>query len=112
MSYVTLSHTHALRSRQRASYSRELALGPVSLGVITIVLGFVLSLFYLSQSNRIATRGYELTSLQSQKSELRAEYNRLEIQAARLQSIEAVKGKVAADGSMVPVKATSYLEAK
>jgi hypothetical protein len=113
MSIVSLSSTQALRSRRSMSYSsRELALGPVSLASMTIVLGFVLSLFYLSQSNRIATRGYALTGLTNEQSVLRAEHNRLEIEAARLQSIEGIKSKVAQDGSMVPVTQTSYLGEK
>lgn len=110
MSIISLSHTQALRGSHRSAYSsRELALGPVSMATVTIVLGFVLSLFYLSQSNRIATRGYELTGLQTERSQLKSEYNRLEIEAARLQSIGAIKGKVARDGSMVPVTQTTYL---
>ena len=108
MSYLSITQQQALRGH-RNSYSRELAIGPVSLATLTILMGFVLSLFYLSQSNRIATRGYEITSLQTQASDLRDEQSQLELQAARLQSVQTIRQKVTESGTMVPVTQTSYL---
>src|SRR3990167_6471671 len=102
MSQLTLTHP---RLRRASLPARELALGPVTLATITIMLGLVIGLFYLSQSNRIATRGYEITKLQGQKAELQADQGELEIPAARLQSIQTIREGVK-DSGMVPVTQT------
>jgi hypothetical protein len=98
-------------AKYQPGYQQSLNVGPVSLTFITILLGFVLSLFYLTQSNKIATRGYQIAKLQSTRTELLASQDQLQVEAARLQSIEQIKANVTANNQMVPVNSVSYLNA-
>jgi hypothetical protein len=112
MSTLALAGARSRRgnfAKYQPGYQQSLNVGPVSLTFITILLGFVLSLFYLTQSNKIATRGYQIAKLQSTRSELLATQDQLQVEAARLQSIEQIKASVTAQNQMVPVTSASYL---
>lgn len=82
------------------------------MGVIFGII-FTLGLLYLSQSNAISLKGYKISDLEKQKEDLTAEKERLEIEAARLQSIQEIqKSQTGTDReSMVPVKNIKYLPA-
>ena len=84
-----------------------LKLGPISLGFITILLFSLISLFYLAQSNQITTKGYTLQSLEQEKSKVLSENERLEVEAARLESLNKISEK-SKDLSMVPTKELKY----
>ncbi|NIM46778.1 MAG: hypothetical protein GTN40_01305 [Candidatus Aenigmarchaeota archaeon] len=100
-----------IRRRRQFSrgYQKTARVGPVSLGFITVVLLFILSLLYLAQSNRIAVRGYEISELEKKQTELIEERERLEIEAARLKSIQEIQ-KGASNSKMEPTKQINYVE--
>lgn len=81
--------------RRRTLTGSGISVGPVSLQFILIVVGTLLGLFYLIQSNRVSTQSLELKSLESKKALIVEENERLSIEAARLQSIQQLKKSAA-----------------
>uniref|UniRef100_A0A7C4QXP4 Cell division protein FtsL n=1 Tax=candidate division CPR3 bacterium TaxID=2268181 RepID=A0A7C4QXP4_UNCC3 len=95
-------------SRYNATYAKKgLKMGPVSLGFVTVLIFSLISLFYLAQSNQIATKGYTLQELEKSQSKILSENERLQVEAARLESLNKAASK-AKDLSMVPVKELKY----
>lgn len=98
------------RRKFNRNYRKSFQLGKMSIGFVLAGTFFVLSLLYLSQSNKIALRGYDIASLEKQKTELLAERERLEIESSRLQSIQQIEGGLK-DSGMVPTGKINYLPA-
>ncbi len=101
------------RTRRRKfnrNYRPHFRLG--KFGFIFVVLALVLAsgLLYLSQSNKMAVRGYDIAKLEQERQELLAERERLEIEASRLQSIQEIESGLKSSG-MVPVKKINYVTA-
>ncbi len=55
---------------------------------------FVIGVFYLSQINALATKGYAIKGLEKQISEFQKEHTKLEHQIARDSSLDALKGRI------------------
>ena len=75
-------------------------------------IGFaVVSLFVVSlyQVNSSSTSGYQITHVKNEIAAQQDQYQKLEVQAAQLQSIQRVESDPAVVG-MVPVDATSYIQ--
>jgi cell division protein FtsL len=70
--------------------SRRGSIGPVSNTIILIVLSCLLGLLYLTQVTRTNAFSYQINSLQQQSSQLQNEHQQLEVNSARLQSVERV----------------------
>jgi hypothetical protein len=51
----------------------------------------VVGLFYLVQSNRVSTEQMKVRAMESQKADTQAENERLQVEAARLQSVQQIK---------------------
>ena len=98
-----------LRNRgYNSTYSKKgLKLSALSLGFITVLIFSLISLFYIAQSNQIATKGYALQDLETQRDKVVSEDERLQVEAARLESLNKISEK-AKDLSMVPVKELKY----
>ena len=92
------------------TYQPHFQLGKFSFGFVILGLILVISLLYLSQSNKMAVRGYDIVALEKQKQELLAERERLEIEASRLQSIQEIESGLQNSG-LVPVKKINYISA-
>jgi cell division protein FtsL len=69
----------------------EATVGPISNTVILIVLACLLGLLYLTQVTKTNALGYQLNELQQRHSYLTDEYDDLQVESARLQSLERVK---------------------
>ena len=67
------------------------ALGPVSNTIILIVLACLLGLLYLTQVTKTNAYGYQINSLQQQRTELKTKHDDLEVESARLQSLSRVQ---------------------
>jgi hypothetical protein len=94
--------------RYNSTYSKKgLKMGPVSLGFITVLIFSLVSLFYLAQSNQITTKGYALQELEQQKDKILSENERLQVEAARLESLNKAVSK-AKELSMAPTKELKY----
>jgi hypothetical protein len=66
------------------------SLGPVSNTIILIVLACLVGLLYLTQVTRTNSYGYSLNSLEQQQSALKDQKANLEVNSARLQSLNRV----------------------
>ena len=90
------------------TYQPHFQLGKFSFGFVILGLILVISLLYLSQSNKMAVRGYDIAKLEQEKQQLLAERERLEIESSRLQSIQEIESGLKSSG-MVPVKKINYI---
>lgn len=96
------------RRKFTRNYRGSFRLGKYALGFVIISIVFASSLLYLSQSNKMALRGYDIADLEKQQAQLLAERERLEIESSRLQSIDEIQ-KGLKDSGMVPVKKINYV---
>ena len=71
-------------------------IGPISNTIILIVLACLLGLLYLTQVTKTNAYSYTINSLQTQQAQLQSEHNQLEVNAARLESVERVAASAAA----------------
>lgn len=87
-------------SRQRYATSQqnlarvrtnEQTLGPISNTVLLIVLACLVGLLYLTQVTKTNALSYTISDLQTQQTSLKEEHDDLQVNAARLQSIERIK---------------------
>lgn len=82
-----------MMSRNQNSVSfrpRVRSLGPVSNTVTLIVLACLLGMFYLAQVTKTNAYGYQINNLQQTQASLTAEHSNLEVESARLQSVNRV----------------------
>lgn len=63
------------------------SLGPVSNTIILLILASMVGLLYLTQVTRTNSFGYTISNLQQQQASLKQEKTDLEVQSARLQSL-------------------------
>jgi uncharacterized membrane protein len=96
------------RRKFARNYKPTFRLSKIGLTVAAAGLILVLGLLYLSQSNQMATSGYDIAKLESQQKQLRDDNERLQIEASRLQSIQQIDTGIKTSG-MVPVKQINYL---
>jgi cell division protein FtsL len=89
--------------------SRGRALGPVSNAVILIVLALLLGLLYLTQVTKTNAYGYQISGLLQQQSQLKQQYDNLQVASARLQSESRVQNSSVAK-SLTPVTPTATVD--
>lgn len=97
--------------RKRTLSRRTVAVGPVSVQLVVVIVGTLLGLFYLIQSNRVSTQSLELKALENQKTQVVEENERLSIEAARLQSIQQIKKSAEQTKAEAAAKAVSAKQA-
>jgi hypothetical protein len=68
------------------------SLGPVSNTIILIVLACMVGLLYLTQVTKTNNIGYSINHLQEQQADLKDQKANLEVESARLQSLNRVAG--------------------
>jgi cell division protein FtsL len=106
-----------MRERKRKNfqknYKSNLIIGRASISVVAIALTFMLGMLYLSQMNVFAVKGASISDLESRKSQLEEERDRLQIEATRLQSIQEIEKTLDDDSATkdkyVPVDKINYL---
>lgn len=76
--------------------------------LVLIAAVAALAVVYLIQINAVATKGYEITSLQRELEAARHTASKLEVQAAELQSLKSTQSLVP-DKSFVAVQHLEYL---
>ena len=97
------------RRKFNRTYKAHFKLG--RFGFIFLVLSLILvcGLLYLSQTNKLAVRGYNIAALQEQINQLQAEKQQLDIQASQLQSIPQIDQGLQKSG-MVPAQKIDYVQ--
>ncbi len=94
--------------RKRTLTRAQVTVGPVSVQLVVIVIGTLLGLFYLIQSNHVSTQNLQLKALEDKKNQVAEQNQRLSIEAARLQSIQQIKkSNEAAKSAVVPAGKTA-----
>lgn len=71
-------------------------LGPVSNTIILIILACLVGLLYLTQVTKTNSYGYSISNLQQEQTTLKDQKADLEVQSARLQSLDRVAASQAA----------------
>ena len=100
--------TQAIRRNQNtARFRTQSKLGPVAHTVLVALMVTVLGLIYLTQATKTTAYSYEAQGLDSEISELVAKKSELEVQNARLTSLEKVKGSAVASAMTTP-ETTNY----
>lgn len=100
--------TYAVRRNQNLTrQTTNLHLGPVSATFVVITAVSLLALLYLNQVTKTNVFGYEISSLQQKATDLASSKQDLEVEAARLQSIEEIQ-KSPAVAQMTPESQVSY----
>lgn len=92
---------------RRRTINTKKGAGPVTLKFVTIAVLAILTLLYLAQANRSATKGFSLKALDEEKVKLEAQNERLEVEAARQKSLKEIEAKTQNLG-MVPVDKVEY----
>lgn len=77
---------------RKRTVNRVVHLGPLSLRFMTLIMLAIVALFYLAQSTQSATKNYSIRELELQKTDLTKQKDRLDIETARLQSIQSIQG--------------------
>lgn len=80
----------------------------MALGFMSIFIVLPLCIFLLSQQNQSTMKGDEMAKLEKRKQELTDDKQRLEVEAARLQSIQEIQKDVSKT-DMVPTKKVNYV---
>jgi uncharacterized membrane protein len=91
------------RNQNAVSFKAQAkSLGPVSNTLTLIVLACLLGMFYLSQVTRTNAFGYQINNLQQTQANLKNQESNLQVESARLQSINRIDNSSVAK-SMVAV---------
>ncbi|PIU01396.1 hypothetical protein COT68_03435 [bacterium (Candidatus Torokbacteria) CG09_land_8_20_14_0_10_42_11] len=107
--FLTLASSGEIqRGKRKKTLRRKVKIGPVALCFVTILLFCLVSLFYLTQGNQVATKGYEIKDLENKLNNLKEENRKLELEAAGLQSVRNVE-EGAKKLNMVPIEKMSYV---
>ncbi len=100
--------TYAARRNQNLYRNKaELQLGPVSASIVMVAVIAVMALLYLNQITKTSVFGYQLRDLQTQRKEAMAAKEELEVEAARLSSIQQIQSSKTV-ASLVPTTGASY----
>lgn len=92
-SYALTSRHQVLRRNQNATRYSSIAkgLGPISHTLFVAMLVAIIGLIYLSQLTRASEFGYQVNDLKNRRTELVAENQTLQDEAARLQALERIR---------------------
>ncbi|MEK7447551.1 MAG: hypothetical protein AAB632_02025 [Patescibacteria group bacterium] len=82
--------------------------GKMTVGFMAVFVLLPLCIFLLSQTNQMTMKGDDISRLEKRKQELTDEKQRLEVEAARLQSIQEIQKDVSKT-DMVPTKKVNYV---
>jgi hypothetical protein len=92
---TTATATFARRNQNLYRQPSKLNLGPVSVSFLTIATVSVLALLYLTQITKTNVFGQKVSELKVRRDKIVAEQQSLEVEAARLQSIQQIQSSKA-----------------
>lgn len=100
--------TLAVRRNQNLYRNKaELKLGPVSTSMVMVAIVAVLALLYLNNITKTSTFGYQVSELQRQRNEAVSAKQELQVEAARLTSIQEIQKSKTVSG-LTPTTQVSY----
>jgi hypothetical protein len=91
MSQLILSHRQSLRQsvRTRGSIRDQVRVGQVALMFGLLLIIGILSLMYLMQFSKVATKGYQITRLEVERNRLMTEREVLNVKVAEQRSLQS-----------------------
>lgn len=96
---------------RKRTIAPEFKIGPVSLKFIIFGLLAVAGLFYLAQTMQTSAIKYNIMQIQQQKDDLVAKSKELEVEAARLKSLNEIKDSSQNLG-LEPINQVNYIDGK
>ena len=97
------------RNQNTVTYRSAVKLGPVTHTVLVALMVAVLGLIYLTQATRATSYDYAIQDIDSQIAELNSQKSDLEIENARLASLNTVKNSSVAS-TMTTAASTQYAQ--
>ncbi len=92
---------------RKRTVKKDFKVGPTSIKFITITLFALAALFYLSQSAQGASQKYQIMQLSQTHQDLESKTKDLEVEAARLKSLDTIK-KSTQNSGLVPIDGNSF----
>lgn len=100
--------SYAARRNQNLYRNKaQFQLGPVSASMVMVAVVAALALLYLSQITKTSVFGYQVTDLQKQRVKAMVVKQELEVEAARLSSIQQIQSSKAVS-TLVPTTQVTY----
>jgi len=96
---------------RKRTIAQEVKIGPLTIKFATIALLAIAALFYIAMSTQGSAQKYQLMQISETKKDLETKANDLEVEAARLKSINEIK-KTAEAQNLEPVGEIDYLQKK
>lgn len=114
---MTYSNTMALGRQRNLSRNQNVIsfragrtkLGPISNTIILVVLACLLGLLYLTQVTKTNAYGYTINGLEQQQTQLQNQYSNLQVESARLQSVQRTQNSPVTK-SMVTTQPTTSIQ--
>ncbi len=104
--------TATLRRNQNFTRNKlNFKTGPVSAGLMLLALVILLSLLYLNQITKTSLFNYKISNLQSSQNKLETQKQKLQIEAARAQSLAESKANATANG-MIKTDTVSFAQVR
>lgn len=97
------------RNQNTTRFVSSVKLGPVAHTVLVALMITVLGLIYLTQATRTTSYDYQSQKIDSQIADLTTQKSDLEVENARLTSLQTVKNSSTAQGMTTPAS-TSYAQ--
>ncbi len=106
---MTTAVITARRNQNLYRQPAQLVLGPTSATFVVVALISVLALLYLNQVTKTSVFNYQLADLTAQRDQVLSQTRDLQVEAGRLQSIDALANSNVAK-QMVPVSNVTYAQ--
>lgn len=105
----TASYVAVRRNANLTRTAPQIQTGPITTMFMLVALVVLLSLIYLNQVSKNSVFSYRISALQQKQTNLSSQQQKLEIDAARLQSMNTVANSSAVK-KLVPVQTVSYAQ--
>jgi phosphoenolpyruvate-protein kinase (PTS system EI component) len=96
------------RNQNTVAFEYQAKLGPVSHTIIIAMMVAVLGMIYLTQITKTSTYGYQIDTLNTRQSALIAKKSELEVESARLKSLQKIQSSEVAKNLTSPAS-TEYV---
>ncbi len=102
----------SMRRNQNITRNRlQFQTGPIAVGLMLLGLVILLSLMYLNQITKTSVFSYKISTLKNTQANLETQKQKLQIEAARAQSLAETKAKAANNG-LVKTDTVSFAQAQ
>jgi hypothetical protein len=104
---ITVTNYSDNNNRRKKTIKKEIVIGPVAIKFVSIIIIAILAVVYLSQSTAGAGRSVKIRDIESKKSELNLEKERLEVEQTRLKALKEIDNGVEKP-SMEPISQVNH----